>query len=75
MQEMQQHLTALIKMSISRNTKFSELEKVTIADISQVICENKKCEIRGYYWRCYFEESRNKCEVYQNYLIRRNRNI
>ena len=62
-------------MSISRNNKFSELEKVTIKDLTQVVCGFKHCEIRGYYWRCYFEASKNKCEVYQNYLIRKNKKI
>ena len=44
----------------------SDLEKIATKDKSLVDCKNKKCVVRGDYYKCYFGKF-PKCSIYQAY--------
>jgi hypothetical protein len=47
--------------------EMSELEKIARKCEDLVICDVKKCELRGDYWKCYMGNYL-KCPIYLDYL-------
>lgn len=48
----------------------SDLELCIRKSEDMITCDNKKCEIRGDYWKCYIG-NQNKCQAYLSWYIRK----
>ena len=49
-----------------------ELESIVRKAEELISCDNKKCEMRGEYWKCYTGNER-KCSIYLNYIVKHER--
>lgn len=47
-------------------TDISDLERIATRCKDLVICEVKKCQLKGDYWKCYMGNY-TKCSIYQDY--------
>ena len=43
-------------------------KRVMIKDITAITCQNKTCELRGDYYKCYMDQQIN-CGLYHEYLV------
>lgn len=55
-------------LNMKNNNNMSDLEKITHRTEELVICDVKKCEVRGDYWKCYMGNY-IKCPTFLNSKI------
>ena len=55
---------------MEENNNMSDLEKIARKSEDLIICDVKKCELRGDYWKCYMGNFR-KCSIYLNDQLRK----